>query len=66
MFHSKVAMKGLGRDNNVFSTTLLICSLTLYSLVGFVIPLKFYVYFSEMDFSSSTFNEESENHRDPV
>ena len=31
-------------------------------LVGFVIPLKFYVYFSTKDLSSSKFNEESENH----
>ena len=36
-----------------------------YSLVGFVISLKFYVYFSTMDFSSSKFNEESKNHHRP-
>ena len=31
-------------------------------LVGFVIPLKFYVHFSTKDLFPSKFNEESENH----
>ena len=35
-------------------------------LVGFVIPLESYVYFSTINYSSSKFNEEYKNHRATV
>ena len=52
----------LEKQMSLFSKIKSIFHFLCNGLVGFVIPLKFYVYFSTKDLSSSKFNEESENH----
>ena len=52
----------LEKEMSLFSKIKSIFHFFCNGLVGFVIPLKFYVYFSTKDLFPSKFNEESENH----